>query len=277
MIGFVQRATSLLKAFSVAEPELSTSEIYRRAKISKTTAYRIIRSLTNERWLVKNEQTGKYSIGPTLYFVGNLYISSTDLVRASEHVIQVVNDLTHEVVSISLLDKQNTVIIMRKESSFSIRLSIHVGSILPAHATAAGKALLSELSQKELNVLYPKERLPTLTDKTIATKTELNLAFESIRQHGISIHDEEFCPGLFGVASLIRDASGRSIAAISIAVPKYRITRTKHELLANMVRVASGLISYRLGYLEGYCPVQTVEELHAWWKNSIKKDEHKVY
>lgn len=260
----------LFKAFSLTEPELTASEIWQRTKIPISTLYRLLNNLKEERWLEKNSRTERYCIGDALYMVGNLYTSSTGLVRASEPIIKVVNELTNEAVSIVVRDKKNVAIILREESKFSIRWAVHVGSIMAAHASSPGKVFLSELSEKELDTLYAEERLPSVTKKTIGTKAELKIELEKIRRTGIAVHSEESIAGVWGVASLIRDNTGTPIASLSVAVPLFRINADTSELIADMVKVASSIVSYRLGYTKINHAVRNVEELRSWWKQRTK-------
>ena len=91
--------------------------------------------------------------------------------------------------------------------------------MLPAYASAMGKAFLSELSEAELESLYPEERLTPRTPKTIATKRELKLDLQQIRKTGVSFNPEGAHVGVEAAGSLIRNASGKAVAALSISVP----------------------------------------------------------
>jgi len=55
------RAISVIKSFTLAEPEQSVAEIARKVGIPKTTAYRILACLANGELLVRNAETGKYT------------------------------------------------------------------------------------------------------------------------------------------------------------------------------------------------------------------------
>ncbi len=262
----IDRLISLLKVFTPSKPELKATELHAKTKIPRTTAYRILRSLTAEGWLEKKELTGNYSIGPGLYALGILYLSSTDLVRAASDVTKAVNELTHEAVSVNVLSKRNSIIILREESRHSIRWAIHAGAVLPAHATATGKALLADLPELELEALYPDEELEVFTAQTIPTRTALKSNLAEIRNSGIAIHSEESAEGVFSVASVIRNNGGRAVGAFSIAVPIFRITDEKRALLSRVARISSLLISLRLGYNNEKVPIRSIKELRSWWK-----------
>lgn len=217
--------------------------------------------------LLERSNTGKYIIGPALYTIGNLYLNATDILKAAEPVVAILNNLTGEVASIGILENEYTVIVMRKESKYGFRWS-HVGSLLPAHASAMGKALLSELNGADLDSLYPEEILKPVNPKTIKTKTELRENLEQIKKTGISVSQEELVEGIGGIARAIRDASGKAVAALSIGVPVFKLNEAYHSQIVTMVRLGASLASYRLGYQNEVPEVRDIEEIRSWWEQN---------
>ena len=262
------RAISIIKSFTPKELELSGAEIARKVGIAKTTAYRILECLTENGLLEQNEKRGKYTIGRELYVQGSLYLGSTDVLKAAEPVMETLNDLTNEAVNLGILDKGNVVFIMKAESKYHFRFAIHIGSVIPAYASTMGKALLSELTEEELARLYPDEKLTPVTKKTIPTKTELKLDLEKIRKSGISFDNEGGYEGVDGIGSVIRDTTGKAIAAMSISVPVFRRDQTYRKRLETLVRLGTNLVSYRLGYQDKDYTVRDIEEIRLWWKQS---------
>lgn len=264
----VIRVISVLDCFSRFEPELRAAEIQRKTGISKATLHRILTTLTNRRLLEKNQKTGMYKIGPELYTLGSLYLGTTDVLKAAEPVIKELNDLTGEAVNISIFDKGYVTLILKEEAKSVFRFAVRIGTIIPAYASSMGKALLTELTNEEIDSLYPEEKLRPLTTKTIATKTELKRELEQIRKTGVSFSDGGTYEGLFGVASVVRDASGKGIAAMSIALPIFKVNETTSDRLATLIRMGAKLISYRLGYNDAVNPVRDIQEIRSWWEQN---------
>jgi len=260
------RAISVMKSFTPNELELGTVDISRKVGIPLTTAHRMLATLTRGGLLEQSARTGKYMIGPAFYALGSLYLSTTDIFRAAEPVSKALNALTGESVAIAILYQGNVVLVTKEESKYDFRVATHVGSILIAYASAMGKALLSELPEAEIDRLIPEERLPPKTKKTIATRTELKLELAQIRKTGIALDIEGNYEGVVGIASVIRDASGRAVAAMSIPVPVFRANQATRQLIARLVRLGTSLISYRLGYEDTHNPVRDLQEIHSWWE-----------
>ena len=264
----IRRAISVLKCFTPQELELSGTEVAHKVGIHKTTAHRMLATLSEYGLLERNLKTGKYRVGPTLYVLGSLYLSTTDVLIAAEPVIKALNDMTGENVSLGILDKCNVILIMREESHYLFRWAVHIGTSLPAHASAMGKALLSTLNESELDRLFPEDNLRLLTNKTITTKTKLKLELAQIRSTGVSFDKEGIHKGIEAIGSEIRDASGRAIAAMSIPLPVFRLNRTYRKCLSELIKLGTGLVSYRLGYQDMERPIHDIAGLHIWWEQN---------
>ena len=124
------------------------------------------------------------------------------------------------------------------------------------------------MTDEEIYNLYPEDSLIKRTDKTTATKKELKLQLDKIRQTGVSFDSEGVYEGIEGIASVVRDSSREVVAAIAAAVPIYRMNPAKRELFANLIKLGSSLISYRLGYNVTVNTIRDIEELHSWWREN---------
>ena len=263
----LQKTIAIINSFSPDKPELTASDIASGLNIPRPTVYRILSILSKAGYLEKKAGKGTYVIGRTLYTVGSLYLTTTDLYHAAEPIIQVINDITGEVTNVAILDDKGYItMLLREESKYPLRHVVHVGSTSPAYAHASGKALLSALTDEEIDQLYPEEKLKQLTSKTVATRTELKLELEKIRNSGTAFNSEQAYDGVEAVASVIRNASGNAIAATAIAAPVVRMNEEKRKRFASLIKIGAGLISYRLGYQDKTQPIHQVADLYTWWQ-----------
>ena len=269
-VSSLLKAVSILQCFSYDEPELGISDIVRKVEMRRTTVHRILSTLLRTGLLTRQNNVGKYRIGPALYTMGSLYLVTTDILAAAEPVTELLNELTGEAVKISVFDRGNVIVIKKEESKYDYRYEHAVGSILPAYGSGMGKAFLSQLSELELESLYPNEELKPLTKKTIPTKTELKEDLKRVRSNGFSVDREGNTEELSGVGCVIRDATGKVVAAMSIGVPAHTFTEERRLQLGTLNSMGADLISYRLGYLDPRNPVRSLEEILAWWEKSAK-------
>lgn len=260
------RAIEVLKRFSLDEPELGPADVARRVGMPMSTAHRILATLKNSGLLEQNEKTGKYTIGPDMYLLGSVYLQKTDLYNAAEPVINLLNQLTKEAINISTIDKTNVVYLIFKESPLILKTGLHAGSVLPAHSSAVGRSFLAELSDREIDLLYPKESLKSLTNRTVKTKTELKSILQRIRETGVSLDSEGTHDGIDGIAAVIRGPEKKVVASLCMALPKLRMTETKRNIFSSLIKMGASLISYRLGFIDTKHPSPSMEDISNWWR-----------
>jgi DNA-binding IclR family transcriptional regulator len=200
--------------------------------------------------------------------LGNLYTKDLYILKAGTPGVKAINELTREAVSLGVLYGSSLVYVIREESNSSFRLVINIGSYMPAYASCSGRALLSELNESELDALYPEENLAPVAKNSIPNKTELKLELELIRKTGVAIDRESCFDEIDAVASVIRNTTGKAVAAIAIAVPSARMTGAKRDRFAELVKMGANLISYQLGYQSGLDSVCSIDEIRSWYKRN---------
>jgi DNA-binding IclR family transcriptional regulator len=265
----LDKAIAVLKCFTPETPELKTSEVASKIGIHRVTAHRLLETLSQANLLHKDNNRGVYTIGPELYVLGSIYIENNDIYRSASPVVKKINELTGEVVGINVLDGRGDImLLMREERQIGFHWGSHVSSTFPAYATAGGKALLSELNNEEIDNLYPEERLKQLTAKTISTKAQLKRELKEIRETGLAFTNEEYLDGIESVGSVIRDATGRTVASLILAIPKIGESKIQKLQLDKLIKLGASLISYRLGNRNGELIVKDVDEMISLWKQN---------
>ncbi len=266
----VLKAASMLKSFTPDKLELSIGQMSKTAGIPKTTARRMVVTLARAGLLEQDPTSGKYKIGPALYMQGTLYLQATETLAEVRGVASVLGELTGETITASLFDKDKLSVtyILVHDSIHPLRWDIQIGKSIPAHASAMGRAFLSELDDAEIDELFPSEQLAPVTRTSIASRAELKKEIALIRQTGISYDRERYAEGLEGFASLVRDASGRTAAGMVIVALTQRMNKTKRAQYAKLIKSGTGLASYRLGHYDPTNTIHTIEELRTWWQQN---------
>lgn len=110
--------------------------------------------------------------------------------------------------------------------------------MLPAHATAAGKAVLAALPPVAIQNLYPRG-VQVLTDATLRSKEEISEHLRAVASRGYATNVSESEPGLAAVAVVVRGADGAPVGALAIAGPSDRIPATRLPTLATRMQRAA--------------------------------------
>ena len=121
------------------------------------------------------------------------------------------------------------------------------------HSTAAGKAILAELSREEVESIVEYHGLPARTENTIVDEDELYEELERVRSNGYAVDDQECFEGLFCIADSVRTSDGNVLGAISVSAPVDRIDRQEFlEEVTPLLNNTTGVleISHTYSYWE---------------------------
>jgi IclR family transcriptional regulator, KDG regulon repressor len=251
VLASVSNAARLLKEFGKGDHEIGVSELARRLGLGKSTTHRLLHTLTVERLLEQDAETGTYRLALAMHELGASVIASMDLHTAANPVMEQLRNMTKETVQIAVLDGRHVVYVERRESPQTIRLFGRVGHRNDAHSTSTGKVLLAHLSETELDEVLSGWRLARKTPYTIGDHATLRAQLRQIRAQGWAENVNESEIGTASIAAPIRDGSGRVMAALSIAGPVQRLDGANLRRFTRPAMEAAAAISRRLGWTDG--------------------------
>lgn len=106
------------------------------------------------------------------------------------------------------------------ESSRYLRVGDRQGSVLSARFASGGKAMLATLDDARLAQLYRGSAAPDpLADREFE---ELVSELRTVRSHGYATNIEETEEGLVAIGAALRNRTGETIGAFSVAAPSVR-------------------------------------------------------
>ena len=111
--------------------------------------------------------------------------------------------------------------LVTEASGQALRYAIEAGQLRPLHSLAAGKAILSALSAKELARFFAEAPRPRFTAKTMVDEAPLRAALEQVRRDGLAEAHEEDTLGICGLAVPARQG-GVPVGAFAVAIPEVR-------------------------------------------------------
>jgi IclR family pca regulon transcriptional regulator len=246
------RGLSVIRALSLPAPGMTISQVARATGLSRGTVRRSL--ITLERVGYVHVCDGRFTLTPHVLELGYAYLSSVQLPQLGQQHVEALAEEVQESTGVSVLDGDEIVAIggvntKKRPTTISVR----VGGRLPAHITAAGRVLLAALPPADCEALLARRRLRRYTDHTL-TDPELLLAeIARVREQGWAIVDEEFLDSFFGIAAPVRDASGDTVAAVSVitrsrgAAAREAETRLLPPLLATAAAIERDLALVRNG------------------------------
>lgn len=248
MINSIVRAIDILDLYNHQKTELGISEIASRLGIYKSTVHRIVSTLEWKGILEKNPENCKYKLGLKLYKIGVLARDENELIAVSMPHLENITNICGETSNLVIMDGSMSVYLSQQTSDKMVRIFTKVGARVFPHCNAAGKVLLSDMGEEEIEEIILTNGFPRYTDHTITDKEKLIEELKNVKMNGYAIDHEEREEGVMCVAAPIRDKSKRVIAAVSVSGPKYRIEELKLQELIELVKNKADEISKQLGF-----------------------------
>ena len=154
---------------------------------------------------------------------------------------------TRETVVLAVLRGSEAHVIVSVESPEALRVAPLPWRFgVPAYATAAGKALLAELSRSQVRRLYSKPKLDVRTVHTIAKRSELERELIEIRNCGYATTFGETNLNVNSVSLVIRGSKGQVYGALGLLCPSQRLPRERVVGTLDVLRRSAGVIARRL-------------------------------
>lgn len=245
-LGSVANAARVLKSFGPNDREWGVSDLARHLDIAKSTAHRLLATLTDEGLLEQDPGSGRYRLGLAVFDMAAA-AQSTDLHEAVLSPMTELRNRTGETVQVAVLDGREVVYVERLDSPNTLRLFLEVGRRNDAYSTGCGKALLAFCRPDELDRVLAGWKLSAKTPHTITDVATLRKDLTETRRRGYAINRRESESGVVSIAAPIRDASTRVIAAISVAGPAERLEPHEFQVAQVTMEVAAA-VSRRLGF-----------------------------
>ena len=237
VLNSLSRGLKLLVKIREASKSMGLSEISRSMGFNKATTYRLLVTLERLKF-VEKDSDGRYRIGMNALHVGSGYSKLAKREKIREIMRELVNETKHT-AALSVVEDNAALFIEMLDGVGRVKVTIEAGSRVPVHASASGKAILSELDELELRQRFSGQKLKRLTPKTITSIDRFIAELSMVRKRGFALNEEESTPGLCSLAVPVRNERGESEAALSIAFPRGFLRRKDQIVLAKKLHKAA--------------------------------------
>ena len=205
-------------------PSLRLTDVSQYLGVASSTAHRLLAMLQYRGFVQQDPKSKAYLPGTALTGVALSILQRFDFRAAVHPFLERLNADLEETVHLGMLIGATVHFVDAIESPRAVRVASRLGQAMPASSTSTGKALLSGLTDQEVDALYPIERLDGLTPKSITSRTELQRQLATVRRRGYATSSEESEAGVSSVAIPLHTANGPRLA-LNVAVPTSRMTR----------------------------------------------------
>lgn len=227
---------------------LQQSEIAAQMGYSKTSVFRVTMTLLECGYLVRDAETKALRLSRKLIAMGSRTLCDDDLVALSLDVLKQLRDAVKETVLIGTIVDDEVVVLGQMLGSHHFKFSVDLGTRLPIHAAAPGKAILAHLPETECCQIVTRIPLVRFNARTLADVKTLMSHLDGVRQKGYALDEGEQLGGIHCVAAPVFNRHGYPIAAIWTTGPAERIREEDFVRVGALMRTHALIISGRLGF-----------------------------
>jgi IclR family transcriptional regulator, pca regulon regulatory protein len=218
----LERGLAVIRAFGADDPELTLSDVARRTGLTRAAARRFLLTLVDLGYVRTDGK--QFALTPRVLDLGYAFLSSLTLPEVAEPHLERLAAELRESSSVSVLDGDEIVYVGRVPTSRIMRVAINVGTRFPAYATSMGRVLLAGLPDDELTAYLDRAEIRPLTPRAIDNAEDLEQELGKVREQGWALVDQELEEGLRSIAAPVRDAGGRTIAAVNVSAHASRVS-----------------------------------------------------
>jgi IclR family KDG regulon transcriptional repressor len=223
-IASIARGADILKILSSGIDRIS--DISERLQLSKGTAHRFLKSLESSGLVIQDPITRRYYLGPlVLELASRPLIIHQNLTICAFEDMRYLRDLSHETVILHIRIGLERICLEELQSPENIKYAAGKGFVAPLYTGSAGKILLSELQDEELQLLIRSFRFKPVGPNTITNKEALLDELRKVRSQGYATSFGERVPGSASISVPIRGYV--CPVAMSVLGPDNRFTLDK--------------------------------------------------
>jgi len=195
----VEKCFAILQLLAKSKQALGISEISNQLKLNKSTVFSIIYTLKHLA-VLDQFQDGKFHFGTLLYLLGNANGQKSEFIQTVHPFLEQINRETKLSAFLGIRSENQAVILDKVDTAYDIKISSEIGMRLPLTAGAGGKALLSQLSNEEIDRILSANPLKKYTAATCVNKRRFKKDVIIIREKGIAVDDQEYIDGIVAFA-----------------------------------------------------------------------------
>jgi IclR family transcriptional regulator, KDG regulon repressor len=216
----LESALQILDLLAPDRPRLRVSEVCRALDMPKSSASRLLRTLSHWGWIDRAED-GSYLAGPRSVPLAGLYQARHGIRQEVEQALDGLVERFAVTGFVSVLSGSGIVLQHVRQGSNPLRYVREEGTRLPAWRTAMGYVLLASLPDSVVAARLgdvPDIDLPRL-------QTEL----AAVRQRGVIMAGSVLTAGATTIAAAVTDRHSGEPIALALAFPDAAVDATRRK------------------------------------------------
>jgi len=222
----IDKCFKILELLAGSKNPRGITELSNLLTYHKSTVFNIINTLV-DLGILESTPENKVRLGIKLYALGLKAGAGSFLISRVRPYLEEINQKTKLSVFLGLRSGLRAVIVDKVDSPYDFKVSSDVGMKIPLIATAAGKVLLSQLPETQVDRIFSKNKLIKFTPFTCINVKQFKNMVKKAREDRFALDDEEYIEGFRAAAIPLNVGRPDLQAAIWIAGLKSQVTDKK--------------------------------------------------
>ena len=241
----VDKTFAILELVANSKEPLGISEITRALDFNKSTVFNIIHTLTDLE-ILKQAPGNKFGLGIQFYLLSRASRNGSEIISTIHPYLERINQKTNLSVFLGIRSGLHAVIMDKVDAAYDIKISAEIGMRLPLLAGAGGKAILSQMSDDEIDRILSKNVLRQFTRHSSIDKIKYKNMLKKARREGIAFDKEEYIEGIRALAVPLKIDNGNPQFAIWAVGLKGQVKNEVISTYAELLKKSAKEIEIRL-------------------------------
>jgi DNA-binding IclR family transcriptional regulator len=232
------RGLSILALFDIEHAEWGLADICARTKLSKTTAYRMVRTLEATGFLAYDEHTERYHLGGAMIPAAYLAMSYVGFARVAHPFLERLSEATGETVELTVMSSGGAVVVDQVPSKHPFRINLPIGRVQNSTSMSGFRMHLAFMPVGEQRK-HLERRQEALTPNTVTDPEEIMERMDAERAEGLAFDLEEQDLRVCAVSVPVLGPDGYPSAVLSLVAPAERFGPRERKRKAEAVKKAA--------------------------------------
>lgn len=241
--GHVDRSLTTLEA--LAGGPMTVDAIAEVTGAHRRTVGRMLEVMEQRGWVALTTDRS-YQLTARVLHVAGQVLAGMDLVSAARPHVAELRDEVGESSHFAVAVDGWAVHVLEEPSRHALAVTSHLGSRVPLHATAVGKAIAAYVPEQM--AIAVQRGLEPLSERTIVDPDELELHLAGICKRGVAVDDGEANALMRCVAAPVFNMYGAVVGSIGFSGPSSRVLASQLDSYTETVRSVAQRMSEALGY-----------------------------
>jgi DNA-binding IclR family transcriptional regulator len=249
-IATVERAADVLNAFTQSDgATLGVTELATKLGLSKAVVHRILSSLRAKGFVVADDETRRYSLGPAALALGLTYLQQIDVRDRARGALRELSERTNETATLSVRRGDMRMYVDQVTPSREVKMTVQLGHPYPLHLGASSKAFLAHMPEDQIDACLTAVSAE-MGRGGGSWRDEMRGQLAVIAERGYATSFGERQEGAGSVAAPVFDHEHQVVAVISVCGPVERF-RGEVAAIAPVLVDATRALSRQLGWAGG--------------------------